>query len=105
MKITEFLDESLGWIMVVLGIVYCLYWFLGGSYDNRKVECKKQHEGIETNYNLFTGCWYWSDIQKKMINKDEESTSTIDMDKLNKASGVSNNDWEKYKDKTGGMHY
>lgn len=102
MKITEFLDESLGWIMVVLGIVYGLYWFFGGSYDNRKVECKKQHEGIETNYNLFTGCWYWSDIQKKMITDDDKTEKKLIEKEKTQTSNI---DWGKYKDKTGGMDY
>lgn len=79
-KSGEILGE-IGFGLLFLYIMYIAFFFLGGHYTNKKIECIKKHESVEARYNIMTGCWYWDEIASKMV-KDKNKSKKLDIKSL-----------------------
>ena len=58
-------------ILIIIGIsvlLYALYWFFCGPYQNKKIQCAHDYAYTKTSYNPISGCWYWNEHISKMTN-------------------------------------
>lgn len=81
--------ESIGVCLLFFYLLYIAFFFLGGKYENEKIECIKNHEFVEARYNIITGCWYWDDNVHKMVkskNNDIYENKTLKTTQQPKAS-------------------